>query len=243
MKTIYFLCILVLLSFNFLNAQMFPFILDNSSKMVSVGVSANPHLNSNVDFMYTLNTKHSLISRIGFYSQINIPLFSQNGLDVDIRFGTSALLNFSENFKSIAGLSWNISKTEDLNGKYLHSGFKIDILPGFYSDNWVMAPHGSFHYQPLVYVSHSEIAQSTFNDLYPNNNGVYNSPKDGLFYQNNLIFQFGVGCIYKQSDWFVNMTAGLQHQYNKLGINALPDIGILPFYGGVNFGYSLESIQ
>jgi hypothetical protein len=139
----------------------------------------------------------------------------------------------------LTGLTWNFSRTANLNGRYFHSGFKIDFLPGYYGNKWAFALHLALNYQPFIHIKHSDYAKNDFKDLYPNNNGKYTSPQDGWFSQNNLTLQTGIGVTYFQAKWHLNLTAGFQYQPNKLGLIASPDIGILPFYGGLNFGYSI----
>jgi hypothetical protein len=236
------LSILVILSLvsSFANAQNYFGLLNKGSHIISVGVNANPDLNSNADYLFNFDGQSKIIDRCGFIVQANFPLFAQKGIDFDLRIGAGALVAFSNKFKSIAGLSWNFSRTEDLNGRYFHSGFKIDYLPGYYGSKWVFAPHFALNYQPWINIRHSEYATNTFQDLYPNNDGQFNAPKNGWFYQNNITLQSGIGIAYFQPTWHLNLTTGFQHQPNRVGIISLPDIGIMPFYGGLNFGYSIS---
>lgn len=221
------------------HAQNYFDLLNDGRHNIAVGVNASPQLNANADYFFGFENQGKLIDRYGVVAQANFPLFSQKGFDFDFRLGAGALLSFSGKFKSIAGLSWNFSRTEDLNGRYFHSGFKIDILPGYFGSKWVLAPHLSLNYQPWINIQHSEYAIKAFQDLYPNSQGEFNAPKDGWFYKNNITLQAGIGITYFQPTWHINLTAGFQHQPNRLGIIALPDIGIMPFYGGLNFGYSI----
>lgn len=221
-------------------AQNYFGLLNEGKQIISAGINANPHLNANADYLFGFDNQSSFIERYGIIAQANFPIFSQKGFDFDLRLGAGALLNFAGNFKAISGLSWNISRTSDINGRYLHSGFKLEILPGYYGKKWAFAPHLSFNYQPWINIKHSEYAINAFQDLYPNNNGQYKAPKDGWFYQNNFTLQTGFGIAFFQPKWHLNLTAGFQHQPNRLGVIALPDIGIMPFYGGLNFGYSLS---
>jgi hypothetical protein len=220
-------------------AQNFFGLLNNGQHILSAGVNANPHLNANADYLYAFEEREGTFQRFGIITQANFPIFSQKGFDFDFRIGTGALIGFSNQFKALTGVTWNLSRTADLNGRYFHSGFKIDFLPGYYVNNWVFAPHLSLNYQPFIRIKHSDYAKNTFQNLYPNGNGQYTSPKDGWFTQNNLTFQTGISIAYFQPKWHLNMTAGFQHQPNRLGLIALPDIGIMPFYGGLNFGYSI----
>lgn len=239
MKNSLILCVLCLCSMTDIYAQNYFGLLNEGRHIISAGANANPHLNANADYFFGFENPNKFIERYGFLAQVNFPIFSQKGFDFDFRIGAGALIAFTEKFKSIAGLSWNFSRTEDLNGRYLHSGFKIDVFPGYYGSKWVFTPHFSLNYQPWINLKHSEYTKNAFMDLYPNQDGQYKSPKDGWFYQNNFTLQTGIGIAYFQPHWHLNLTAGFQHQPNRLGLIALPDIGILPFYGGVNFGYSI----
>jgi hypothetical protein len=214
-------------------------LLNDGQHVVSAGVNANPNLNANADYLYNFEQTTGTIQRFGIITQANFPIFSQKGFDFDFRIGVGSLINISNQFKALTGLTWNLSRTADLNGRFLHSGFKIDVLPGYYGNNWIFAPHLSLNYQPWINIKHSEYTINAFKDLYPNNNGQFNSPKEGWFYQNNIILQTGIGIAYFQPHWHINLTAGFQHQPNEIGLIAFPDIGIMPFYGGLNFGYSI----
>ncbi len=241
MKTTIISIIVFMFPLSFVKAQNYFGLLNNHKQVISLGANANPNLNTNADYLFYFENQGKRIEKYGIVAQANFPLFSQKGFDFDFRIGTGVLVNFSEKFKSIAGLSWNFSRTEDLNGRYFHSGFKIDIFPGYYGSKWVFAPHLSINYLPWINIKHNEYAKQAFDDLYPNGNGQYNSPKDGWFYQSHLIFQTGVGIAYYQPKWHLNFTAGFQYQPNRLEVISLPDVGILPFYGGINFGYCLKS--
>lgn len=221
-------------------AQNYFGLLNDGRNIISGGINANPNLNANADYLLSFENKGKYIEKYGIMAHANFPIFSQKGFDFDFCLGVGALVAITDKVKSITGLSWNFSRSEDLNGRYFHSGFKIDILPGYYGNKWVFAPHLSMNYQPWINIKHSEYAINAFKDLYPNNNGQYNTPKDGWFYQNNITLQTGIGIAYYNPTWHLNLTAGFQNQPNKLGLTALPDIEILPFYGGVNFGYLIH---
>mgnify|MGYP005853349111 FL=1 len=214
-------------------------LLNDGQSIMSAGINANPNLNANADYLFAFEQREGTVQRFGIITQANFPLFSQKGFDFDFRFGVGALLSISDKFKSLAGVSWNFSRTSDLNGRYFHSGFKLDILPGYYGSKWVFTPHLSLNYQPFIHIRHSDYAKRAFKDLYPGGEGPFKAPKDGWFSQNNLTLQTGIGIAYFQPKWHVNLTAGFQHQPNRLGLIALPDIGAMPFYGGVNFGYAI----
>lgn len=241
MKTKIIVLIIIFITFQRTHAQNYLGLLHESSQVLSAGVNANPNLNANADYLFGFGNEGKTIERYGIIAQANFPIFSQKGFDFDFRVGAGALVAFSEKFKSIVGLSWNFSRTADLSGRYVHSGFKIDLLPGYYGNKWVFAPHLAFNYQPWINIKHSDYAIKAFEDLYPNGNGQYKAPKDGWFYQNHFTLQTGVGVAYFKPNWHINLTAGFQHQPNMLGVVALPDIGIMPFYGGVNVGYVIKN--
>ncbi len=243
MKHLFFSLAFLILNINFVQSQNFFGLLNDGKHTISAGLNANPNLNANADYFLGFDNQGKYIERYGFVAQVNCPIFSQKGFDFDFRVGAGALIAFSDKFKSIAGLSWNISRSKDLNGRYVHSGFKIDLLPGYYGNKWVLAPHVSLYYQPWVNIKHSEYAINTFQDLYPNGNGQFIAPKDGWFYQNNITLQTGISVAYYQPNWHLILAAGFQHQPNRLGLIALPDIGIMPFYGGLNFGYKIFGDQ
>ena len=240
MKQLFFSLAFLILSINFAQSQNYFGLLHESGQVLSAGVNANPNLNANADYLFGFGNEGKTLEHYGIIAQANFPIFSQKGFDFDFRLGAGALVAFSDKFKSIAGLSWNFSRTADLNGRYVHSGFKIDLLPGYYGSKWVFAPHLAFNYQPWIHIKHSDYAIKAFEDLYPNSNGQYKAPKNGWFYQNHITLQTGIGAAYYQPNWHINLTAGFQYQPNRLGIMTLPDIGIMPFYGGLNFGYSIQ---
>ncbi len=239
MKASIFILLASLLFLNKVNTQNLFGLLNDGQHNISAGINANPNLNANADYLFAFEQKEGTLQRFGIITQANFPLFSQKGFDFDFRIGAGALVCISNKFKVITGVTWNLSRTADLNGRYFHSGFKIDLLPGYYGSKWAFAPHLSLNYQPFISIKHSEYAKQAFQDLYPNSNGQFTSPKDGWFQQDNLTFQTGIGFAYFQPKWHLNLTAGFQHQPNRLGLIALPDIGIMPFYSGLNFGYSI----
>ncbi len=214
-------------------------LINDGQNILSAGINANPNLNINTDYLFAFGQTEGNFQRFAIITQANFPLFSQKGFDFDFRIGAGALVGISKQFKTLTGISWNISRTADLNGRYFHSGFKIDLFPGYYASKWVFTPHLSLNYQPFSHIKHNEYPKNAFQDLYPNTNGRFNAPKDGWFTQNNFTLQTGIGIAYFQPRWQLNLTAGFQHQPNRLSIIALPDIGIIPFYGGLNFGYSI----
>jgi hypothetical protein len=222
-------------------AQNWLGLLNEDPHIISAGVHANPHLNANADYLFAFEQKEETFQRFGLITQANFPLFSQQGFDFDFRVGAGSLIAFSNPFKALVGLSWNFSRTADLNGRYFHSGFKLDLLPGYYGKKWMFAPHVSLSYQAFMHIHHSDYPQQAFQDLYPNGDGAFNSPKDGWFTQNNPTLQIGLGMTYFQPKWHLNLTAGFQLQPNRLGLIAFPDVGIMPFYGGLNLGYAISS--
>jgi hypothetical protein len=215
------------------------FALLQEGSMVSAGIHANPHLNGQAEYFHALRNSINGVERFGLMAQAQIPLFSQKGLDWDFRLGLGALIPVSGNFKAIMGLSWNFSRTEDLNGRYLHSGFKLDLFPGYYGKKWAFAPHLAYQYQPWIHIRHADYSVKSFQNRYPDGKGAFNSPKNGWFWQSYSCLQFGMAVAFRQPSWQINLTAGFQHFPNRLGLVSFPDIGILPFYGGLQFGYRL----
>ena len=236
------LCILLwlLVSHTATVAQNYFGLLNSPNQVISAGLSANPHLNANADYMYLPENSGSPVERYGILLQANLPLFSQEGFDYDIRLGAGALIKLSGQYKTIAGVTWNFSRTEDIAGRFFHSGFKIDLFPGYYMANWVFAPHLALDYQPWIHIRHKQYATDAFADLYSDSNGKYRSPKSGWFYQSNLNMMTGLAVAYYQPHWHVALSGGFQHRPNETGLVALPDIGIMPFYSKLNFGYALD---
>ena len=222
-------------------AQNFLGLVQEGRHNVSLGVNANPILNLNADYLLQTNTDKKLLKRYAWIGHVNLPLFTQEKMDFDVKLGAVGLFQFSERLKMVSGLTWGFSRTEDINGRYLNSGFKMDLLPGYYGKKWVFAPHLSVNYQPWINIKHLEYARQAFEDLYPNGSGAFKSPKDGWFYQNSLSFQTGLGIAFTQPCWQVNMTGGFQYQPNSLGFISFPDLGIMPFYFGVNLMYRFQS--
>lgn len=172
---------------------------------------------------------------LGVGGSLHIPLSAGQGFDFDLTLGAGCLIDISERFKTIAGLSWGLHRSADLNGRYWNTGLKLDLYPGRYGDRWVIAPHLGLDWRPFVHLRHSAYAREAFQGL----NGKYDAPQDGWFRQRFWQQQIGLSVLYYRPRWNVQLTAGWQHYWNRLGINLLPDIGILPFYGGLNFGYLL----
>lgn len=240
MKAWIFLGVLVFINLEYLLAQNYFGLLHSGKHFANVGIEANPHLNANVDYMYRPENLNPAGNRLGVLAQFNLPLFTENSFDFDVRIGAGYFVSFSKSFKMISGVSWGFHRTVDLNGRYFSTGFKIDLLPGYYGQKWTIAPHLSLDYRPLLRIKHSTYSRSAFQDIYHGGTATYSGPKDGWFYQNYLLVQSGIAFSFVQPLWNINMTAGFQHHPNKLGLITLPDIGILPFYGELNFGYLID---
>ncbi len=221
-------------------AQNYLALMSEGKQIISMGINASPHLNANADYFLLSRNMGKSIERYCIVAQVNFPVFSQKGFDFDLRIGAGFLLNISHQIKTLAGMSWNFSRTEDVNGRYLHSGFKTEILPGYYSQHWALAAHFSMDAQPWIHIKHSTSASMAFQNLYPDYSGDFKAPKMGWFWQNSLTWQTGMAWAYFNSQWNFNVKAGYQHLPNQLGLEAFPDIGILPFYGSVNVGFTIQ---
>lgn len=152
---------------------------------------------------------------------------------------STILLASTPELRAISGISWNLSRTADINGRYIHAGFKLGFFLGYYGKEWVIASHLAAGYQPWTYIKHSAYVIEAFQDLCPGRAGPFSDPGNGWFYQNYLLLRTGPAVAYFQSKWHLHPTAGLQQQPDRVGLVSLPDIGIMPIYGGVNFGYSI----
>lgn len=205
---------------------------------LSVGAQASPHLSAVVSYLYNSRVQLPLFDKTGFTTQLRLPLFSQSGTDISWNGGVVGISGISGKFKLRTGLVWELGRSSDLNGNYLLSGFKLDLLPGFYSEKWIMGVHLSVNYLPWIHIRHSDYAKEAFHDLYPSGSGTYMGPKDGWFIQQNLLLQTGIGMTYLHRNWNLQLVGGLQLQPNQIGVFSLPDIGIMPFYGGMTFGYA-----
>lgn len=237
-KQLRFLVIVSLLSANRLHAQYDNGLLQQKPHNVSIGAQTSPHLSGVVSYLYNSRMHTERISKIGFTTQLRIPLFSQSGSDISWNSGVVGLSGISGKFKLRTGLAWELGRSSDLNGNYLLSGFKLDLLPGFYGEKWILGVHLSVNYLPWIHIRHSDYSKEAFHDLYPSGSGTYSGPKDGWFVQQNLLLQTGVGMTYLHKNWNLQFVGGLQLQPNQIGIFSLPDIGIMPFYGGITFGYA-----
>ncbi|GEM_PF-2309503 len=221
------------------DAQNFFGLLNDAHHFASAGIHAYPHLNASIDYLYASGHREGVLQRFGMITQVNFPLFSQKGFDFDLRVGAGALIGISGQFKTLTGLTWSLSRTADLNGRYFHSGFKVDLLPGYYGGKWAIAPHLSVNYQPLVHIKHGDYPKRAFQDLYISKDGPFTSPQDGWYRQSNLTLQTGIGIAYFRPRWNVNLIAGFQSQPNSIGLSTFADIGMMPFYSGLNFGYAI----
>lgn len=239
MKPLHIFLVVLLLVTTQTKAQNYFGLLSSGQQMVSAGLNSSPHLNAEACYMMVVKQPHAFAERYGIMAHANFPIFSQKGMDLDLFIGAGALIDISGDLKSVAGLSWKFSRTSDLNGSYVHTGFKFDLLPGYYGNKWVVAPHFALSYQPLINIRHKEYAKKAFSQLYPNGQGKYRAPVDGWFYQNNITIETGIGLAYVRPGWQVNFQAGFRHQPNNLSLMALPDIGIMPFYGRIHFGYNI----
>jgi hypothetical protein len=238
----YILSTILLLFCGGLSAQNYWGLLYPGSNVISGGINAEPGLGFSADYLTQPGAAIKGKS-IGFLANLNVPLFSQRGFDFDLRLGAGVLVDFTDQWKMISGLSWGLYRSTDINGKFWATGFKIDLLPGHYGSKWIIGPHLAFDYRPWVHLKHSDYAKQAFENLYPNGSGKYNEPKDGWFRQSYTNLRTGVHITYFKPDWNINLTAGLEHDFDKVGLFTLPDVGVMPFYGGVNFGYRIKNKQ
>jgi hypothetical protein len=216
-------------------------ILHDGSQYIGIGATADPNLNFSADYFSNLNWESEKNNKIGILTSLNLPLFTQKkGFDFDLKLGIGSLITFAGQFKMISGFNWIISRTEDINGRYYNTGFKLDLLPGKYGRHWVLAPHFSVDYRPWINLKHKDYPKQAFQDLYQNREVQYNSPKNGWFHQNYISLQGGISITYFRPTWDINFVSGVQLQPGKTSLIALPDIGILPFYSGLNFGYCIN---
>lgn len=219
-------------------AQDYFGMLNGGTHYAYAGVSAAPALMAQTGYAWSgvqLKGKPLWLT-----AGLTLPLFSQKGIDAELHVGAGYRFSLAGKWSLISGLSWNLMRSEDINGRYLCSGFKLDLMPGYSRTHWMVAPHMAFDYRPWLHITHSNYAKEAYTDLYPTGSGTYTAPRDGWFVQNNFSLQFGGAVAYMRTQWNINLKAGFNWQPNKLGIVALPDIGIMPFYGSVNFGYKLK---
>lgn len=220
-----------------LHAQYYNGMLSEQRHQVTAGMHASPHLSAVAGYQYTSRIHFSWMHTVAFHTHFRVPLFSQTGHDINWSAGAVGLSKLSEKFQIRTGLAYNLSKTADLNGKYITSGFTLDCLSGYYGEKWILGVHLAARYLPWIHIRHSTYATQAFNDLYPSGTGTYTAPRDGWFIQQNLVLQTGAGVTYLHKNWNLQLIGGFQFQPNKLGLRSLPDIGIMPFYGGLVFGY------
>lgn len=195
-----YLFILGVVSSYFLHGQNYFSLAHPSKSMVNMGLHADPHMNAQVDFNYSNPEKNSLLQRVGLCFQLHIPIFSQKGFDFDAGIGPIVRLKINSNYSVFGGLQWNISKSEDINAKYIHSGLKLDIIPAFQKNNHLIGFHTGVHYQPWIHIKHKDYAMRRYIDLYPNGNGTYMGPKDGWFTQPYVCIQTGIAYSYLKPD-------------------------------------------
>jgi hypothetical protein len=219
-------------------AQDYFGLLSAGSQYVYVGVSAAPALMAQTG--YAFGGAQVKGKPLWLTAGVTLPLFSQKGLDAELHLGAGYRFALSGRWSMLSGLSWTLMRSEDINGRYLCTGFKLDLLPGYSTTHWMVAPHIAFDYRPWLHITHSDYAKEAFDDLYPAGSGTYTAPRNGWFVQNNLSLQMGAGLAFLRAQWNINLKAGFNWQPNRLGLVTLPDIGIMPFYGSVNVGYKLK---
>ncbi len=203
--------------------------------LLNASVHADPSLGFGGSYFASREKMHLGKAPLGIGGSLHIPLSAVQGFDFDLRLGAGCLLDIHARFKTIAGLSWGLHRSADLNGRYWNTGLKLDLYPGHYGERWVIAPHLGLDWRPVVHLLHSAYAREAFQGL----NGNYTTPQDGWFRQRFWQQQLGLSALHYRPRWNVQLTAGWQHYWNRKSITLLPDIGILPFYGSLRFGYLL----
>jgi len=213
-------------------------LLSEGEDITSLGFGANPHMDAGLDFMDISKKSENPIERYGFFFSFSMPVFTSDGLDYDLKLGVCALIRHKKQFKSITGITWNFSRTEDINGRYFHSGIKWEILPGQYGKKWAAAPHFGIHYQPFLNVRQKDYGSRTFENLKQNSISEVQKSDISWHLQNYLRFELGLGIAHYDQNYNFNLIGGYSHLRNEPGLIALPELGILPFYSRVNLGYS-----
>lgn len=202
--------------------------------IVGIGLHAEPALSIQADYAHRFDGLQLAGNPVGFVAAVNVPLFGTHGLDFDLRLGAGSLLPVVGKFKVVTGVAWSLSRTADLNGKYLSSGLKVDLYPGLYGRRWVGALHFGSHWRPVVHIAHSEYARQAFQDRYPTGaSGSFDGPQDGWFRQNAFIQQLGLAVAWRKDTWGMQLHTGFQYIPNKVGLVFLPDVGLMPVYGSL----------
>lgn len=235
--------LIILLGF-FLTEQLVsqnsPVLLSGLKSYIGFGISANPILNASIDYGHQMPKLKIKNNPVSLLTQFSAPLFTKKGFDYDLTVGLGSVIEMKKHFKVLTSMSIPFSRTSDLNATYYNVAFKVDLYPGYCTDRWMIASHLSWQYVPNVHIKNKDYAKESFEDLYTQGTpGRYNKPQDGWFWQNGHILRAGVSLCYVQQKWNINLTGGFQYAYNKLGIVMFPDIGLMPFYGWLNFAHAL----
>ncbi len=169
------------------------------------------------------------------HSLVKTPLFLLKEFDsFQFGFGGSVKLVERGKYGLVGGLFTSIATNENVNGNFIAWGFKLNFLPGFYSENWFAVFDFAWKPTLLTHITHSNYVKDSFKDRYPTGiwaDEMIDGPKDGWYSTpaNRLMAGILAGYTISKS-YTIYINGGINYTPNDFGIFMFGDIGIIPYY-------------
>jgi hypothetical protein len=236
----YLLLLLLLAGFQCAHAQNYFGLLHQAKQTGQFHIAASPSLQLGWDYLISFAGIQLKNRPVGWGASLSMPLFSQEGLDIDFSAGAGYLLPLKNKIQLLTGVKYGFYRTQDINARYINHGIKLDVFPGYYGSKWLFAAHFAIDYRPFVHIRHRAYAKQAFQDLYPHGNGPYTAPQNGWFTQNMRFGSYGICVAYRQEKWHVRMVIDYHCPLTGLGYKIIPELGMMPFNAYAAFCYLIS---
>lgn len=207
-------------------------------KFVGVGASANPilkaHLSGAYRFKNTFGSENDLTLTASLGTPI-VLLGNFNSFDMLIggAYHVQVIEGWTMNWVGAATLA----TTGNINGNFAALGIDLALAPGYRAENWFANLWIGGQYKLATHIAHSDYARRAFNDRYANAPNMSDALQDGWYRTNAWIWQVGASGGYQINTVVLSLNLGLQVFQSETGVQMLPDLGIMPFYGTLGVVY------
>jgi len=206
----------------------------SSRQSFSFEMSGNPAFFIEGGYHYRIDNLIAGKSVI-IHAIVGAPLFLLKEFD-SFRFGLGGSVKWVKRgrFGFVSGLFTSISTNENVNGNSISWNFKLNILPGYYSENWFLALDLAWKPTIATNIKHSNYVKAAFKERYPDDTLKYAmiyGPKDGWYYTpaNRLMAGMLAGYTISGS-YSIYINGGINYTPNNFGILMFGDIGVIPYY-------------
>ncbi len=200
----------------------------------SLQMSANPVFFIEAGYHYRFDNVIAGKS-VFIHGVIGTPLFLMKEFD-SFRIGLGGSVKWIEHggFALVGGLFTSIATNENVNGNFIAWNFKLNLLPGYYSENWFAALDLAWKPTISTYINHSNYVKEAFKDRYPDStpaNEMIDGPEDGWYSTPANYVMAGMLAGYTlRHAYTIYVNGGIKYTPNDLGIFMFGDIGVIPYY-------------